>query len=68
MDIENVSRASRTLARKDLTDSEKLYIVFQEYKQGLIDGQMHNLYYALLAWADTHNDEIKRIKGGVIHW
>lgn len=46
--------AGHILASSSLTDDEKLLGIFELYKED-IRKQNVNLYYALLAWRDTHN-------------
>ena len=50
--------AASAIMASTKTDDQKLYEVFQLYKD---DIREHNsqLYYALLGWADAHRRELK---------
>ena len=54
--MEKYEIAIDVMKRKDLTDDEKLLKVFEIYKEGLKENYSQ-LYYALLAWKDTHRKE-----------
>ncbi len=45
--------ADKILARKDLTNDQKLFVISQLYKEEL-NNQFAQLYYALLGWKDFH--------------
>lgn len=51
--------AQNILARRNMSDDLKLHEVFQIYKEDL-QREYSQIYYALLAWRDTHLSEIHK--------
>lgn len=56
--IDKNHKASRILCNDKMSDDLKLFQIFEIYKAD-IEKEHKQLYYALLAWKDTHLKEIR---------